>query len=88
MASKRVTELLKKLLAGRSAAESGTPLSTNLSFCMGLSPSKVANAKFARTGAGAGTVLNPDTGISTLTELLIALKPSKLVIDLPGRVGS
>ena len=55
---------------------------------MGLSPSNAAKAKFALTGAGAGTVLNPEIGISTFTELLMALNPSKLVIDLPGRVGS
>ena len=64
VASNRVTELLKKFVAGLSAVERFNPLSNNWSPKIGLSPSKVANAKFARTGAGAGIVLNPETGIS------------------------
>ena len=57
---------------------------------MGLSPSKAANAKFALTGAGEGTVLNPETETSTVGLLakLIELKPSKLVTDLPVIDGS
>ena len=68
-----------------------TPLSSNLSPKIGLSPSSVANAKFALTGVGDGTVLNPDTGMSNAgfpPATLIAVKPSKLVIDFPGSVGS
>src|SRR5690606_25897788 len=68
-----VTEELQKLFGGLSAAEMVTPCSRNLSFWMGRSPSKAANAKWALTGVGPGTVGNPDTGISTFTELLIEL---------------
>ena len=91
VASKRVTELLKKLDTGRSTVDKLTPLSLKRSPKIGLSPSKVAKAKLALTGAGAGTVLKPSTGISKFgfpPGTLIALKPSKLVIDFPGRVGS
>ena len=78
-------------MAGLSTVESVVPFNLNRSPSIGLSPSKVANAKLARTGAGAGTVLNPETGTSKFglfPGTLMALKPSKLVIDLPGSVGS
>ena len=91
VASSCVTELLKKLVADRSAVDKLTPLSRKRSPRIGLSPSSVAKAKLALTGAGAGTVLKPSTGISKLglpPGTLIALNPSKLVMDLPGNVGS
>ena len=91
VASNCVTELLKKFATGRSAVDKLTPFNLKRSPKIGLSPSKVAKAKFALTGAGAGTVLNPSTGISNVglpPAILIALKPSKLVIDFPGKVGS
>ena len=85
--------LLKKLLDGLTVLDNVVKeplllaLMANWSPVIRLSPSKAATPNLAFTGNGAGNVVNPLKGISTVCPDLIPAYPSKVVIYLPGNVG-
>ena len=94
MALALVILLLKKLLVGftvfPNAVKEGLELALkeSPSPLILLSPSKVATPNCAITGKGAGRVVKPLTGISTVSPDLIPAYPSKVVIYFPGKFGS